>query len=241
MKLTVFGNNATCPEADGACSCYLLQTKGKRILLDMGNGSAAKLQKHLPLTQLDAIIISHLHFDHFGDLFCAKYALETKRAYGENLKPIPLFIPALPQWASEELCTNDVFQIHTIKDGAAYDFDEVHFTFFAVKHLIESYGVRISAEGKTFAYSGDTGVCEGLYKVASGADAFLCESTFCAGESHHLSAHTAAQTAKDAGVKQLFMTHYHSEQSQALLQEARQVFPDAVLTQIESAYAVGEK
>ena len=182
MKLTVFGNNATCPEADGACSCYLLQTKGKRILLDMGNGSAAKLQKHLPLTQLDAIIISHLHFDHFGDLFCAKYALETKRAYGENLKPIPLFIPALPQWASEELCTNDVFQIHTIKDGAAYDFDEVHFTFFAVKHLIESYGVRISAEGKTFAYSGDTGVCDGLYKVASGADAFLCESTFCAGE-----------------------------------------------------------
>lgn len=122
---------------------------------------------------------------------------------------------------------------------------EVHFTFIAVKHLIESYGVRISAEGKTFAYSGDTGVCEGLYKVASGADAFLCESTFCAGEtaeeSHHLSAHTAAQTAKDAGVKQLFMTHYHSEQSQALLQEARQVFPDAVLTQIESAYAVGEK
>lgn len=45
MKLTVFGNNATCPEADGACSCYLLQTKGKRILLDMGNGSAAKLPK----------------------------------------------------------------------------------------------------------------------------------------------------------------------------------------------------
>ena len=94
MKLTVFGNNATCPEADGACSCYLLQTKGKRILLDMGNGSAAKLQKHLPLTQLDAIIISHLHFDHFGDLFCAKYALETKRAYGENLKPIPLPPPS---------------------------------------------------------------------------------------------------------------------------------------------------
>ena len=138
-----------------------------------------------------------------------------------------------------------MFQIHTIKDGAAYDFDEVHFSFFAVKHLIESYGVRISAEGKNFAYSGDTGVCDGLYKVASGADAFLCESTFCAGETaeenHHLSAHTAAQTAKDAGVKQLFMTHYHSEQAQALLQEARRVFPDAVLTQIESTYAVGRK
>ena len=135
LNFTMAGD--ICPSQVAPCLLYT----------SMGNGSAAKLQKHLPLTQLDAIIISHLHFDHFGDLFCAKYALETKRAYGENLKPIPLFIPALPQWASEELCTNDVFQIHTIKDGAAYDFDEVHFTFFAVKHLIESYGVRISAEG----------------------------------------------------------------------------------------------
>lgn len=38
-----------------------------------------------------------------------------------------------------------------------------------------------------------------------------------------------------------FWGMYHSEQAQALLQEARQVFPDAVLTQIESTYAVGGK
>ena len=82
MRMTVYGNNATCPEADGACSCFLIEAEGRRILLDMGNGSLAKLQKDVDLAALDLIAISHLHFDHFGDLFCAKYQLESRRACG---------------------------------------------------------------------------------------------------------------------------------------------------------------
>ena len=38
-----------------------------------------------------------------------------------------------------------------------------------------------------------------------------------------------------------FWGMYLSEQAQALLREARQVFPDATLTQIESTYAIGGK
>ena len=85
MRMTVYGNNATCPEADGACSCFLIEAEGRRILLDMGNGSLAKLQKDVDLAALDLIAISHLHFDHFGDLFCAKYQLESRRACGEAI------------------------------------------------------------------------------------------------------------------------------------------------------------
>ena len=79
MELTVFGNNATCPEADGACACYLVEAAGKKILLDMGNGSLTKLRKKIDLAELDLIVISHLHFDHFGDLFCAKYHLKPEK------------------------------------------------------------------------------------------------------------------------------------------------------------------
>ena len=49
MKLTVFGNNATCPEADGACSSFLVETEGKKILLDMGNGSLAKIRQNVDI------------------------------------------------------------------------------------------------------------------------------------------------------------------------------------------------
>ena len=84
MRMTVYGNNATCPEADGACSCFLIEAEGRRILLDMGNGSLAKLQKDVDLAALDLIAISHLHFDHFGDLFCAKYQLESRRGHPQD-------------------------------------------------------------------------------------------------------------------------------------------------------------
>ena len=65
----------------------------------MGNGSLAKLQKDVDLAALDLIAISHLHFDHFGDLFCAKYQLESRRACGEAIPRIPLLTPRLAAWA----------------------------------------------------------------------------------------------------------------------------------------------
>ena len=158
MRMTVYGNNATCPEADGACSCFLIEADGGRILLDMGNGSLAKLQKDVDLAALDLIAISHLHFDHFGDLFCAKYQLESRRACGEAIPRIPLLTPRLPAWARAELCTNDVFEPHVIEDGLRFRMGDAALEFIGTVHLVESYGVRLKAEGRTLAYSGDAGV-----------------------------------------------------------------------------------
>ena len=169
MRMTVYGNNATCPEADGACSCFLIEAEGRRILLDMGNGSLAKLQKDVDLAALDLIAISHLHFDHFGDLFCAKYQLESRRACGEAIPRIPLLTPRLPAWARAELCTNDVFEPHVIEDGLRFRMGDVALEFIGTVHLVESYGVRLKAEGRTLAYSGDAGVCPQLARVAARA------------------------------------------------------------------------
>ena len=141
MRMTVYGNNATCPEADGACSCFLIEAEGRRILLDMGNGSLAKLQKDVDLAALDLIAISHLHFDHFGDLFCAKYQLESRRACGEAIPRIPLLTPRLPAWARAELCTNDVFEPHVIEDGLRFRMGDAALEFIGTVHLVESYGV----------------------------------------------------------------------------------------------------
>ncbi|MEI3014382.1 MAG: MBL fold metallo-hydrolase [Ruthenibacterium lactatiformans] len=153
MRMTVYGNNATCPEADGACSCFLIEADGGRILLDMGNGSLAKLQKDVDLAALDLIVISHLHFDHFGDLFCAKYQLESRRACGEAIPRIPLLTPRLPAWARAEPCTNDVFEPHVIEDGLRFRMGDAALEFIGTVHLVESYGVRLEAEGRTLAYS----------------------------------------------------------------------------------------
>lgn len=236
MKLTVFGNNATCPEAGGACSCFLLEAEGKRILLDMGCGSLPRLQCQVDLAELDLIVVSHLHFDHFGDLFCAKYQLETRAARGERLRPIALCSPALPDWAAGELLGGGVFSHGVIADGGEYRLGPVELTFFRVPHLVESYAVRLRAEGKTLAYSGDSAACEALTRVARGADCFLCEASLVDGQQteagHHLLARQAGRIAAEAGVGQLLLTHYHTADSSQVLAQAREQFPAARLTRI---------
>lgn len=242
MKLTVFGNNASCPEAGGACSSFLVEAAGKRILLDMGCASLPQLQRQCDLAELDLIVISHLHFDHCGDLFCAKYQLETRIARGQTLAPLALCSPALPEWAAKELLQGDVFRHTTISDGAHYRLEGVELTFFQVPHLVESYAVRVCAEGKVLTYSGDSGPCEMLARAAEGADCFLCEASLVEGQNaesnHHLLAEKAGHIAQEAHVGQLLLTHYHSENAQEVLKQAQKNFPGAVLTGIGESYEI---
>ncbi len=242
MKLTVFGNNATCPMAGGACSCYMLELKDSTLLLDMGNGSMAKIQQKTDIIEVDAIILSHLHFDHMADLFCAKYQLETRKAKGENIVPILLLTPKLPDWAREELMTNDVFKMIEIADGMSYQLGQVTISFTKVVHLIESYAVRIAEENKVFVYSGDTGRCSQIESAARHADLFLCEATYLSSENdeipHHLSAKAAGEIAGKADVKKLLLTHISSHHCEPILEEAALRFKEVEVAEIMGEYLI---
>jgi len=220
MELCVIGNNGTCPQKDGACSSYLLTIdSGERILIDAGNGSLSKLWHICDPAFLDAIIISHLHFDHMADLFAIRYLLESRKYYGEPIDPIRLYIPDMPEWMDAEIASSGVFDIVPIHDGKAEKIFGDIVSFALVEHLIESYAVRIEADNRTFVYSGDSGMCTQLIEAAKNADLFLCESTFLKEPvqpcNHHLSVEQAAQAAFSAGVSKLLLTHF-SEPQKAL-------------------------
>jgi ribonuclease BN (tRNA processing enzyme) len=68
MRLTVIGCAGSFPRADSPASCYLVEHDGFRLLLDMGNGSLGALQRHVAPTDVDAVLVSHLHTDHCVDL-----------------------------------------------------------------------------------------------------------------------------------------------------------------------------
>src|SRR5690606_10081583 len=68
MKLTVVGCSGSFPSPDSACSSYLVEADGYRLLLDMGNGALGALQRHCGLYDLDAVALSHLHADHCIDM-----------------------------------------------------------------------------------------------------------------------------------------------------------------------------
>src|SRR6266480_4965322 len=89
MRITVLGKSPSWQDAGGACSGYLIEDGGTTVLLDCGNGVFSKLRQHLDYTELDAVLVSHLHADHFLDLIPYAYAL----TYAPRQQPVPV-----PPW-----------------------------------------------------------------------------------------------------------------------------------------------
>ena len=75
MRLTVLGKSPSWQDVDGACSGYLVEDDDTALLVDCGNGVFSKLRRFRDYTSIDAVVISHLHADHFLDLVPYSYAL----------------------------------------------------------------------------------------------------------------------------------------------------------------------
>ena len=75
MRLTILGNNGPFPAPGGACSGYLVESDSgeTRILLDCGTGVLAHLTQLTPDIHLDAVVLSHLHYDHMSDMLPMHY------------------------------------------------------------------------------------------------------------------------------------------------------------------------
>src|SRR5436189_453364 len=86
MRITVLGKSPSWQDAGGACSGYLVEDVGTRLLLDCGNGVFSKLRLRVDYTELDAVLISHLHADHILDLVPYAYAL----TYAPRQQPVPV-------------------------------------------------------------------------------------------------------------------------------------------------------
>lgn len=243
MKLTVLGNNGTYPQKNGACSSYLITEGRYNLLIDMGNGSLSKLQNVCDLSSINAIILSHLHFDHFADILPLRYALETRRSKGEDIRAVDVYLPPAPRWLEKELLVNDVFILHRIKDRFRATEGPFSLLFRKVKHSIPSYAVRIENRTETFVYSSDSAVCNSLISIARDADLLLCEASF-AGEdtnqeNHHLSAYSAGQIASAAKVKGLLLTHLPNDlDPSVLVGEAVEVFSNVQASKLLASYSI---
>ncbi|EFC81638.1 MBL fold metallo-hydrolase [Parafrankia sp. EUN1f] len=215
MKLTILGCSGTYPGPASACSSYLIEHDGFRLVLDAGNGSVGELQNHCDIRDVDAVLLSHLHGDHCLDLVATSYA---RRYHPEGMPPkLPVYGPintqerlcgAFERWPDDSLA--DIYDFRTIGPGRLH-IGPFGIDLARVAHPIEAYGVRINAGGRTLTYSGDTGACDRLVRLAQGSDLFLCEASFLDGEDNppdlHLTGKDAGEHATRADVGRLVLTH----------------------------------
>ncbi|MGH3310764.1 MAG: MBL fold metallo-hydrolase [Streptomyces sp.] len=222
MKLTVVGCSGSFPSAESACSSYLVEADGYRLLLDMGNGALGELQRHCGLYDLDAIVLSHLHADHCIDM-CGYFVARYYRHEGGRCGPIPVYGPqgteqrlALAYGDTTTDAMSEVFDFHTLVPegaGASFELGPFAITTAQVDHPVEAYAFRVRHRdsGSTLVYSGDTGPSGALLALARDADLFLCEASFTDGKEDipglHLNGNQAGECAQQAGVGRLVLTH----------------------------------
>jgi ribonuclease BN (tRNA processing enzyme) len=214
MRLTVLGCAGSFPGPESACSAYLVEAQGFRLLIDFGPGSLSALQRYADLDSIDAIVLTHLHCDHMLD--ACNYVVVRRYAPGGPKPPIPVYAPVgaaeriAAAYSTEAEPVDDVFTFFRLQPGT-FPIGPFTVTVDRVNHPIETYGVRVEQGGQVLAYSADTAPCEALLRLAQGADLFLCEASYLDEVDNppdiHLTGGEAGEAATKADVARLLLTH----------------------------------
>jgi ribonuclease BN (tRNA processing enzyme) len=245
-QAVVLGSCGAWPEPGRACSGFVIEHAGFRIVMDLGYGTLSRLLWLVDSrvgAGIDAVIITHKHPDHMLDL----HGLFRARWFGDRgADPIPLYAPdgvvqrlqGLEE--DEEDAILDVFGWRPLPAEAPYDVGPFELRSWSLPHFVPNAGVRLAADGLIVAYTGDTGPDPSLPDLARDADLFIAEAsdrrqqtgTPQAGQKQrmHLSAHDAGQAAQAAGAKRLLLTHFWpGNDREASRAEAHAVFDGEVL------------
>ncbi|HEY4927911.1 MAG TPA: MBL fold metallo-hydrolase [Acidimicrobiales bacterium] len=223
VTLTVLGCDGSWPGPGGAASGYLVRVGGTCLVLDAGPGTFAVLQTLVDPSEVDAVVISHHHPDHWTDLF----AMDTQARFGGRRGALAVYAPAdvVDQAGSGRTHCLDW---HTITHGDRAGIGEASCAFHRTDHVEETLAVRIDGADRALGYSADTGPGWSPSALGTGLDLLLCEATYTAeheGTAGHLSGRQAGEAARSAGARRLVITHrWPTVDARAVADEAEAAF-----------------
>jgi ribonuclease BN (tRNA processing enzyme) len=224
VRLKVIGSSPAWPNPGGAHSGYMLEHADNRLLLDCGPGVLARLRESEGWPRVDAIAITHFHLDHWGDLVPWVWGNMYRSQNGRVPRP-GLWVHAGGrehlEALGERLGFPDMFErtfvLAEYRDLEPFAVGPFTVTPHRLPHYtLETYGFRVSCEGVTVAYSGDSAPSERLEQLARDADLFVCEATLESGEADglprgHLSLDEAIAAHQASGARRLLVTHRPAE------------------------------
>ena len=208
-----------------ACSGYLVTAGATRILLDCGPGVVSSLLERDP-RPLDAVVLSHGHHDHVGDLTTLGYAHRFGMLSGHPAPPVYSPVPLAAMFTATGA---DADHLEVRPVAGALRLADAAISFRAMVHPGGSNAVRVEHAGSCLCFSGDTTLTPELAEHARGADVLLCEATMDAASPVHLHASDCGRIAREAGARTLVLTHHLASERQAALAAARETFGGQVV------------
>ena len=220
MHLTIIGCGDAFGSGGRSNTCFMLKTAKATLLVDCGASALPALKaRAIDLNSIDAIILSHLHGDHFGGL---PFFMLDAQFLARREKP--LLIAGPPGTRARLDAAMEVFFPKSTGSKWRFDWrvqeiavgvpsDVLGHTIVTAEVIHQSgapsTALRLSDGDKTFAYSGDTEWTDALLAIARDADLFICECYAFAGSkmTGHLTWEILHSRLGDLAAKQTMLTH----------------------------------
>jgi ribonuclease BN (tRNA processing enzyme) len=228
-RLTIVGAGTSAPQPETPASGVLVETKSTAILLDIGQGVVRSLMAHRDPRELDAIVVGHMHADHYIDLISLRYLMPWAGYTGRR---IPVLLPPGGRTRIEALATaiseragffDDTFDIREYDPAAAMTIGDLTLGYLEGRHYVPAWGCTIGdAHGRRIVMSGDTGPTETLLDAARGADVLIVEATLLTAAEDdvargHLTLDEAIEAGARSGAARTVLVHHRPQNREAIL------------------------
>lgn len=237
MKLKILGTQSPYSKENHNCPGFFIQDGNNKLLLDCGSGSHSLLNFPNDLNGL-SVILSHLHRDHYNDIYNIQYSSFVFHNQKIIEKPIDIYLPSNPTSIFDDITgePNSYATYTTINENSNIHVGHMDVSFCRTDHPVETYAVRISNGESTIVYTSDTSFSckDRIVEFAKNADLLICESSLLtsygfAEINPHLTAKQAGIIAKESEVKALMLTHFWPEElPEKYVEEAKLLFPKTI-------------
>lgn len=244
MRLRFLGSGDAFGSGGRFNTCMHVVTAGTTFLIDCGASSMIAMKRYgVVPNDIDTILVTHLHADHFGGL---PFFVLDAQFFSKRQRPLTVAGP--PGLRKRLREAQDLFfpgsskttqkfdlQVHELEPGKTAPLTGLEVTPYQVNHDGDApfFALRITADGRTIAYSGDTEWTDALLSAARDTDLFICEAYFYDKQVPlHLDLKTLERHLPDIGTRRLILTHMSDDMLGRLNQVEHETASDGMLVEL---------
>ncbi|MCJ2068923.1 MBL fold metallo-hydrolase [Methylobacterium sp. J-030] len=204
-------------------TCFYIRAAGKRFLIDCGTTALIAMRRFgVNPNAIDTVFLTHLHGDHFGGL---PFLILDAQLISRRTAPLTIAgppglrqrLPALMEIlfpGSSSVERRFALELVELEPEITAVLNDVEVTPFPVRHPsgAPSFALRVTCEGRTLCYTGDTEWVDAIIPAARSADLLIAEGyTAERPVRYHLDWATLRRHLPQIAPRRVLLTHMSAE------------------------------
>ncbi|GGA41598.1 MBL fold metallo-hydrolase [Psychrobacillus lasiicapitis] len=236
MECRVIGMWGGFPKKNGPCSGYLIQHEDFSLLIDCGSGVLTELQNYADLNNINHVILTHYHYDHFSDIGAYLFSRLVNTHLGRADEELCVYGPEDEDMKKQ---VEDVAysRFASFNEKSRLEIGPFICTFMKNIHPVETYSIKIECDSKSIIFTSDTSFTPDLISFAANADLLITECSLYEGmdgiASGHMTSEQAGILAYQSNAKKVLLTHlpHYGDLNELVVSAKRQGNENIVLAE----------